>query len=91
MPRTPLEALWGLPSPRFQEADVRMAAVRHDASLGNVETVTLTLERWSRGERRRILRQHDALQRADPVSAMSTTSDFVLFSLFWFARRLQDR
>lgn len=37
--------------PLFQEADVRMAAIKHDASLGNVETITLTGKIWKRGER----------------------------------------
>lgn len=30
--------------PLFQEADVRMAAIRHVVSLGNVETMTLTVQ-----------------------------------------------
>lgn len=32
--------------PLFQEADVRMAAIRHDASLGNVEPITLAVKIW---------------------------------------------
>lgn len=32
--------------PLFQEADVRMAAIRHDAPLGNVETITLPKARY---------------------------------------------
>lgn len=40
--------------PSFQEADVRMAAITHDASLGNVWTISLVAKLWRRGERCRI-------------------------------------
>ncbi|KAK2833438.1 hypothetical protein Q5P01_017327 [Channa striata] len=40
--------------PLFQEADVRMAAIKHDVSLGNVEAITLTVEIWKRAGSSRI-------------------------------------
>lgn len=84
--------------PLFQEADVRMAAIRHDASRGNVEAITLTVEdmeeRWDVGASSAVaqswLRWHSAkLKSIWSVPYQQHMALFCQPSESWVGHRLQ--